>query len=147
MGNFQDEVRRRLREVLPLGDLPRLLWWAGTVSREALNRIAILGQSVRDTADHADRERLLEWVRAVEVALYMALEKKAEFGPAPVWAFWTLFSRTGEPETPLSTLLREEIGYPTDEEAGITAEVPLRAPLQRAERPAAGMVDGAGGKQ
>ena len=119
-----ERVLDAIRSVLPLEDLPRLLWWVGTVRPEALGRVEELGCQLGERMAEGDAGFEDALSRLTE-ALVLANEKRKAsgdpFGPRPIWAFWTLFTRKSEPESPLSVLLREHVGYPTDEEAGMPA--------------------------
>ncbi len=128
-------VVERLQSVGRLEDLPRLLWWVGTVQPEALWRQEELGLEVADALGDAlagsgsvhRLERALDaWLEALRMAWEKFAESSANLGPRPIWAFWSCYTRPEEKESPLSALLREEVGYPTDEQAGISVSVAER---------------------
>ncbi len=125
-------VLARLEAVLPLAELPGLLWWMGARRRAALWQQEALGlelgavmtRMVAGAGTHDEFEvALAHWVESIEVANEKRDELDSPYSLRPVWAFWANYTREGEPESPLSALLREEVGYPTDAEAGIA--VPL----------------------
>ncbi len=113
-----------LEGAVDLGNLPRLLWWVGTVRPEALGRLEELGCQLGEDMAEGDAGFEGALSRFTE-ALVLANQKREAsgnpLGPPPIWAFWTLFTRRGKPESPLSQLLREEVGYPTDEEAEMSS--------------------------
>lgn len=130
MGTADTVVLDALRRLLPLGDLPRVLWWVGPVRPQALTVIEQRGQVLADAlgagrdVDHA----LASWLEALEVAVGQAAASGHDLGPRPVWSFWSLFTRPGDPESELSRLLRERIGYPSDQEAGFGATTRVAPP-------------------
>ncbi|MCP3918731.1 MAG: hypothetical protein GY711_24560 [bacterium] len=129
---FHERIVAEIEHVLPVKDLPRLLRWVGSRSSSALWRQEELGQSLADTmervvtgaAPEADFDQSLgRWIESIRVAKEKSDVSQALFGPRPIWAFWSCYTRYGEPESPLSALLREEVGYPSDEEAGIAVPI------------------------
>ena len=54
MSTNRDRVLDATRAVLPLGDLPRLLWWVGTVRPEALRRLEEFGCQLADHMTEGD---------------------------------------------------------------------------------------------
>ncbi len=119
-----ERVLDAIRSVLPLEDLPRLLWWVGTVRPPALRKLEELGCDLGDAMRVAGAEfgeALARWADALALAQAKLRASGDPLGPPPIWAFWTLFSCEGEPESPLSFLLRTTVGYPIDEEAGMPA--------------------------
>ncbi len=125
-------VLERLQAVGRLEDLPRLLWWVGTVQPEALWRQEELGLEVADALGEAlagsgtvhRLERALDaWLEALRMAWEKFSGSGANLGPRPIWAFWSCYTRQEEKESPLSALLREEVGHPTDAEAGVPVSI------------------------
>lgn len=117
-------VLTALERVLPLTDIPHLLWWVGTARPEALWHLEDLGCEL---GEHMTKlgagfdDALSRFTRGLALANEKRLVSGDSLGPRPIWAFWSLFSRRGEPESPLSALLREEVGYPTDAEARVSS--------------------------
>ena len=131
--DFRSRVLSAIESVLPRTDLPRLLWWMGTRKPTALWRQEQLGlelaDAISDLAPGTIAPRDLEaalarWTEALRVAKSKQKELGGVLGPRPIWAFWSCYTRPDEEASPLSVLLREEVGYPTDAEAGIA--VPVR---------------------
>ena len=121
------QVIEAIAGILPLPDLPNLLWWVGAIRPPAFRRLEELGCLLADAMEesgNAFAEALSRWIDAIEVAYAKFAATGLVIRARPIWAFWTLFTRPGKPESPLSTLLREEVGYPTDEEAGMGREEP-----------------------
>ena len=119
-----ERVLDATRAVLPLEDLPRILWWVGTVRPDALKRLEELGCQLGDNMAEGDAEfddALSQFTEALALAKQKRQASGDPLGPLPIWAVWALFSREGEPESPLSVLLRDEVGYPTDEQAGMSS--------------------------
>lgn len=113
-------VLAALRDILDPADLPRLLWWVGTVRPAALVVIEDRGQELAAAMATGlnFEDQLASWLETIEIALDEAVARDADLGRRAVWTFWTLFTRRGEPESAVSRLLRETVGLPGDEEAG-----------------------------
>ena len=71
----------------------------------------------RDAFENA----LSKWVEALALAAGKRRAYGEQLGPPPIWAFWMLFSRRGDPESPLSALLHGEVGYPSGDRARVLA--------------------------
>jgi len=112
-----------LEGVLPLKDLPRLLRWVGAVRPEALWKVEELGCRLGDHMAEGGElgAALLQFTEAIALANQKRIASGEPLGPPPIWAFWTLFTRKGQPESLLSLLLREEVGFPSDAEAEMSS--------------------------
>ncbi len=118
-----ERVLDAIASVVPPRDLPCLLWWVGVTRHEALQKLEQLGCELGDAmgSDGDDFDDALErWIVALCVALKKFNAAGESFGARPIWCFWALFTRDGEPASALSQLLEDAVGLPTDEEAGIS---------------------------
>ncbi len=123
MNGFNNRVLDAIQSVVPLNELPCLLWWVGVTRREALLKLEELGCEVGDAMRSGGDEfnvALDRWVVALRVALDKFNAAGESFGSRPVWCFWALFTRNGETPSALSKLLEQAVGLPTDDEAGVS---------------------------
>ncbi len=119
MSAADTSVLDAITSVVPLTELPRLLWWVGTVRAPALWRLEELGCALGDamSAEIGDfNDELTHWIEALRVAKRKFEESGDELAPRGVWAFWLLFTRDGEKPSPLTVLLERVVGYPADDE-------------------------------
>lgn len=126
-------VLAEVGRVLPSPRLPQLLWWVGCVRPAALWEIEERGYELASAMEAGGKQfrvALARWVEALGFAHERWVESGEELPRPPIWCFWSLFTRKGEPESPLSALLREEVGYPADDKAGpveVFPVIPTRA--------------------
>ncbi len=119
--------------VVVLRRLPLILDWMGKSApnlfhnqeQNGLNLAGTWDSYVLGLADRPTLERALElWVGDLERGSKLYLERLGVvFGHAPIWSFWTCYSVQGRPESGLSRFLREDVGYPTDKEAGMASRM------------------------
>jgi len=117
--------------VVLLRHLPRLLAWVADTASElfrqqeryGLEFAAAWDEFVAGYVDEAELKASLDlWITKLREGARLFQEKcLLHIGPSPIWAFWTTYTPPFKAETGLSRLLREEVGYPSDREAGMPA--------------------------
>jgi|GEM_PF-4493197 len=122
---------RMITLAVPLRNLPALLAWIGDFHLGLFRRQEAIGIELACAWDgyvgaRVDEKRfrraLALWGLKIREGSNLYLGSFDAFmGRAPIWAFWTCYTLQGCSETGFSRFLRESIGYPTDEEAGISS--------------------------
>ena len=117
-----------MTRAVPLRFLPVLMVWTSDRHPDLFRRQEVLGLELAAAWDSFVAGRIEEkdlkhalalWALKLREASRMFQRLFLFLEPIPLWAFWTLFTRKGESESGLSRFLREEVGYPTDEQAGM----------------------------
>lgn len=127
----EELVHRAVSKAVLMRHLPRLLDWMASGCPPLFRKQEKYGIEAGQAGDEFEggiiEERGLQevldlWSLQLRDGARLFQEQGLlHIGPSPIWAFWTCYSEKAKPETGLSRFLKEEVGYPTDDQAGMSA--------------------------